>query len=74
MCPGIKIDNPVVLGKVIRKRRKALGLRIDDAASLCGVAVSTLSAMENGSRPIGFDKLLIVLMGLGIELFVSDRE
>lgn len=71
---NIKISDAVTLGKIIRKRRKSLGLRIDDAASLCGMAVSTLSAMENGSRPIGFDKLMLVLSGLGIELFVSVRE
>lgn len=70
----IKITDAVALGEVIRRRRKALGLRIDDTASFCGIAVSTLSAMENGSRPIGFDKLMPVLVGLGIELVVSVRE
>jgi transcriptional regulator with XRE-family HTH domain len=68
----IEIKDMVELGSFIKKRRKSLGLRIDDTASLCEVAVSTLSAMENGSRPIGMDKLMPVLKGLGIGLFISD--
>lgn len=70
----VKIRDMVVLGSFIKKRRKFLRLRIDDTAALCGVAVSTLSAMENGSRPIGVEKLLLVLKGLGIELFISDGK
>lgn len=70
----IEIKDMVELGALIRKRRKSLGLRIDDTAAFCEVAVSTLSAMENGSRPIGMDKLIPVLKGLGIGLFVSYGE
>lgn len=60
------------LGQVIRKRRKSLGFRIDDAAAICGIAVATLSAMENGSRPVGFDKILLVLKGFGLALNIED--
>lgn len=56
------------LGAVIRKRRKGAKMRIDDAAAMCGVSVSLLSALENGNRPVGTDKLFQVLNGLGIRL------
>lgn len=74
----IKMDitDATSLGRAIRSRRKTLRLRIDDAALLCGIAVSTLSALENGSRPVGFDKVCAVLSGLGVSLLamVPDQE
>lgn len=67
---SINIQSAKSFGKAIRARRKDLGIRIDDAAAMCGISVSTLSAMENASRPIGFDKMLPVLAGLGLQLCI----
>lgn len=68
---NIIIRDAKTLGQAIRDRRKLAGIRIDDAAALCGIAVSTLSAMENGSRPAGIDKILPVLEKLGLRLTIG---
>jgi transcriptional regulator with XRE-family HTH domain len=60
-------------GLIIRKQRKHMGLRIDDAALLCGVSVALLSGLENGSRPVGLPKALRVAQQLGIVLFAEPR-
>lgn len=71
---NVIIRDAETLGQVIRDRRKLAGVRIDDAAALCGISVSTLSAMENGSRPAGIDKILPVLEKLGLRLIVESDD
>lgn len=61
------------LGNVVRMRRKSSGLRIDDAAALCGVSVDLLSRLENGRSGVSTDRLLKVLDGLGLSLSVIDK-
>jgi len=61
-------------GQIIRAHRKCMDLRIDDAALLCGVSVALLSALENGSRPVGLPKALRVAQQLGIVLFADPKK
>jgi len=61
-------------GQIIRAHRKHMGLRIDDAALLCGVSVALLSGLENGSRPVGLPKALRVAQQLGIALFADPKK
>ena len=61
------------IGVQIRAARRRQALRIDDAASLCGVSVDLLSRLENGKGSVGTDKVLQVLAGLGMELFVAPK-
>jgi len=61
-------------GQIIRAHRKHMNLRIDDAALLCGVSVALLSALENGSRPVGLPKALRIAQQLGIELFADPKR
>ncbi|HEX5363712.1 MAG TPA: helix-turn-helix transcriptional regulator [Gallionella sp.] len=61
-------------GEIIRKQRKKIGLRIDDAALLCGVSVALLSGLENGSRPVGLPKALHVARQLGVSLFAEPKQ
>lgn len=56
------------LGIHVRNQRVRHGLRIDDAAALCGVSADVLSRLENG-KAITVDRLLLVLQGLGLHLF-----
>lgn len=68
----IRVTALAALGQRIRAERKAQGLRIDDAAALCGVSVDTLSRLENGHHGISTVRLLKVLQGLGLALFVGS--
>ncbi|MFI0398457.1 MAG: helix-turn-helix domain-containing protein [Thiolinea sp.] len=60
-----------LLGQYVKARRTQAGLRIDDAALLCGVAKDTLSKIENGKDTVQVASLLQVLQALGIELKVE---
>ncbi len=62
------------LGRAIREKRRASGLRIDDAAALCGVSVDLLSRLENGKSGVATDRVLKVLDGLGLALLVIDKD
>lgn len=62
------------LGQRIRAKRKTSGLRIDDAAALCGVSVDLLSRLENGKSGVATDRVLKVLDGLGLMLLVTEKE
>ncbi|MDZ5456922.1 helix-turn-helix domain-containing protein [Azohydromonas lata] len=65
---------PTSLGPLVRARRKAQALRIDDAAGLLGVSVDLLSRLENGQGSVRLDKALAVLDGLGLTLLVVPKE
>ncbi len=61
-------------GSFIRSMRTHQGLRIDDAASLCGVSVALLSALENGKpRAVGLDKALQIAHQLGLSILAIPR-
>lgn len=62
------------LGQRIRAKRKTSGLRIDDAAALCGVSVDLLSRLENGKSGVATDRVLKVLDGLGLMMLVTEKE
>ena len=55
------------LGLLVRNQRAKLGLRIDDAAALCGVSSDVLSRLENG-KPVTTNKLMLILNGFGMRL------
>jgi transcriptional regulator with XRE-family HTH domain len=62
------------LGRFVRAQRRSSGLRIDDAAALCGVAVDLLSRLENGRSGVSSDRLLKVLDGLGLVMAILDKR
>lgn len=61
------------LGALVRNRRLEQSMRIDDAAALLGVSSNVLSRLENG-HPVGSDRLLRVLEGLGLSMLVVPRS
>ena len=67
------LDAAGALGPVVRARRKAQALRIDDAAGLLGVSTDLLSRLENGQGSVRLDKALAVLDGLGLALMVVPK-
>lgn len=62
------------LGPCLRRERKEQGLRIDDASSLFGMSVDTLSRLENGVGSARVDKLLAALDGLGLTLLIGRKS
>lgn len=63
-----RIVNAGELGAWIRALRRRQGLRIDDAAALCGVSVQLLHSLETGTRSVGLEKALRVAQQLGVAL------
>jgi transcriptional regulator with XRE-family HTH domain len=68
------LTQPGILGPLVRQRRRAQQLRIDDAASLLGVSVDLMSRLENGQGSVRLDKALAILDGLGLALIVVPKE
>ena len=62
---------PVLLGQFVRAKRTQAGLRIDDAAQLCGVSVETISKIETAKAGVRTESLFRVLTGLGLQLKVE---
>lgn len=62
------------LGEAVAARRKQLGLKQGDVASMAGVSAELLSRFERGrSAEFGTRKLLAVLAVLGAELDVMTQ-
>ncbi|RUU77300.1 XRE family transcriptional regulator, partial [Mesorhizobium sp. M7A.T.Ca.TU.009.01.3.1] len=65
------------LGDCLRGLRKTHGWTLQEVSTLTGVAVSTLSKVENDQMSLSYDKLLQICEGLGIhvtELLSGDRK
>jgi transcriptional regulator with XRE-family HTH domain len=62
------------LGQMIRAKRRATSLRIDDAAALSGVSVDLLSRLENGKSGVSTARVLQVMDALGLAMVVVDKE
>lgn len=56
------------LGDCLRSLRRKHGWTLQDVSRLSGVAVSTLSKVENDQMSLSYDKLLQVCEGLGIHV------
>lgn len=61
------------LGLLVRNQRAKLGLRIDDAAALCGVSSDVFSRLENG-KPVTTNKLMLILNGFGMRLIALPNR
>jgi transcriptional regulator with XRE-family HTH domain len=68
------LTQPGTLGPLVRQRRRAQHLRIDDAASLLGVSQDLMSRLENGQGTVRLDKAMAILDGLGLALLVVPKE
>ena len=69
----MKIITAVDLGGIIKQKRKADGLTLEESAAVCGVSYAFLSALENGKETVRLNKVLQVLACLGIELDATNR-
>ncbi|MBK5219208.1 MAG: helix-turn-helix transcriptional regulator [Thermoleophilia bacterium] len=70
---AISIDSPRVLGPVIRRRRKELGLNQTELAEVARTSLRFVSELERGKPTAQLDGVLRVLAALGIRLEASIR-
>jgi len=56
------------LGRRLKRWRQLHGLRISDVGARTGLAVSTISKVENGAMSLTYDKLLQLSKGLSIDI------
>ncbi len=73
MSAGKRISNLTQLGRLVRRRREAAGLTLDEAAGLLGVGRRFLIELEHGKRRANIETLLRVLHALGLELVIETR-
>lgn len=71
MDNSVKINTAADIGRIIRKKRKEDGLSLAEAAALCNVGYRFLSDLENGKATAQLNKVLQVLKGLGIGLWLG---
>ncbi len=60
-----------LIGQAIKARRTQSGLRLEDAAALCGVAKDTLMKIEHGQSSCQLGSLLQICAGLGIHCYIK---
>lgn len=72
--PYGKIVSAADLGKIIRCKRKEVGLLQETAAGMSGVGTKFLSQLENGKETAELGKVLQVLRKLGLEVYVFPRS
>jgi HTH-type transcriptional regulator / antitoxin HipB len=69
-----KVATVADIGGAIRKKRKADGLTLADAAALCGVGYRFMSDLENGKETVQVGKVLRVLTALGLDMTIEARK
>lgn len=64
-------ETPVVLGGlalVLKHKRREAELTLDQVARRCGLATSTISKIENGKLSPGYETIVQLARGLGVEV------
>jgi len=69
-----KIQSSAELGVEIRARRKSLGYTQQELADFSGCSAKFLTDLENGKPTVRFDKVLRVVMVLGMDFYLVNRE
>jgi len=60
-----------LLGQAIKARRTQSGLRLEDAAALCGVAKQTYMKIEHGNPTSQLQSILQICSALGINIYIA---
>jgi len=69
-----KISTPEELGRIIRFKRREIGVRQEVAAGMAGVGTKFLSQLENGKETAELGKTLQVLRKMGLEIYIFPRS
>ncbi|MDD5362240.1 MAG: helix-turn-helix domain-containing protein [Ignavibacteria bacterium] len=68
------MDNLIVLGETIKKRRKSLNITQNDLAEISGVSVRSLKNIESGKGNPTIVQLLKILNSLGLTFNLNANE
>ena len=71
--PSTECRNMKELGKVLRTRRKELGMKQSEVAEFCRCSQRLISEMERGRGTVGIDKVIGYANGLGIDFIATIR-
>lgn len=63
-----------LLGRTVRARRRDLKLSQAELANLAGVGLAFLYELEHGKPTLRIDKVLAVLLVLGLEFHIRDGK
>jgi DNA-binding XRE family transcriptional regulator len=63
-----------LLGQAIKARRTQSGLRLEDAAALCGVAKQTFMKIEHGNPTSRLQSILQICAALGIKIHIAPWQ
>lgn len=63
-----------LLGQAIKAKRTQSGLRLEDAAALCGVAKQTFMNIEHGQSTSQLKTILQICSALGIKLYIAPWQ
>jgi HTH-type transcriptional regulator / antitoxin HipB len=62
------------IGRMVRRKRKELGVLQESAAGLSGVGTKFLSQLENGKETAEIGRVLQVLKSMGLEVYIYPRS
>jgi len=69
-----KISSSQDIGRIIKLKRKEVGIKQDVAAGISGVGTKFLSQLENGKETAELGKTLQVLRKMGLDVFIYPRS
>jgi y4mF family transcriptional regulator len=72
--PYGSIASASALGRLIRAKRRQIGMTQTEASALAGVGIRFLSELENGKATAELGKVLQVLARLGLVLEIRPRS
>lgn len=67
------VKNTFEIGSILRQKRKAQGLTLEQVAQHCGLSMRFVSEVERGKTTAEFGKVLFLLNAVGVDLFANTR-
>lgn len=68
------MEKTELIGKIIKRKRLSLNLRMDDVAKKVGITRATLWSIEKGSGNYSINTLLAIINFLDLSLNLSDKK
>jgi len=69
-----RIENISQIGKMIKAKRKSMGLTQKELSNLYNLGTRFISELENGKKTLEIDKVLKVIRSVGLYITVSERR